>query len=97
VRDRFPWLRKALVPDVPDERALPVLVSRKVFLPVVREEAPAPVGRMAPALFPRSDRTFFVNSGEAEATFVRDAQDRVIKVILKQGGARIDAPRLEEN
>jgi hypothetical protein len=47
VRGRFSWLRPALVWHVPDERALPVLLSRKVFLPVVREEAPAPVGGVA--------------------------------------------------
>jgi hypothetical protein len=41
-------LSQALVSGVPDERALPVLVSRKVVLPVLREEAPAPVGGVAP-------------------------------------------------
>jgi hypothetical protein len=51
---RRTWLREALVPGVPDERALPVLLSRKVVLSVVREEAPAPVGGMAPEGGPRA-------------------------------------------
>jgi hypothetical protein len=40
-------LRPALVSGVPDERALPVLVSRKIVLPVLQEEMPAPVGGTA--------------------------------------------------
>ncbi len=42
VRSRFPWLRPALVPDVPDKRALPVLMSR-TFCP----SWPDPVGGVA--------------------------------------------------
>jgi CubicO group peptidase (beta-lactamase class C family) len=51
-------------------------------------------GRKKFEILPKSDRTFFVNSGEAEATFVRNANGQVVKVILKQGGERIDAPKL---
>ena len=51
-------------------------------------------GRKKFELLPKSDRTFFVNSGEAEATFVRNANDQVVKVILRQAGDRIDAPKL---
>ena len=40
-------LREALVWHVPDKRPLPVFMSRKVFLPVVREEASAPLGGVA--------------------------------------------------
>ena len=89
--------------DVPAE-ALAAIVGRYdmggMTLVVTREDKRVYfeiTGRPKTELFPRSDRTFFVNAGEAEATFVRDAQGQVIKVILKQGGARIDAPRLEEN
>jgi CubicO group peptidase (beta-lactamase class C family) len=42
-------------------------------------------------LFPRSERTFFAGDGEAEATFVRAGDGKVIKAILKQAGGRIDA------
>jgi hypothetical protein len=51
-------------------------------------------GRKKFELLPKSDRTFFVNSGEAEATFVRNTSNQVVKVILKQAGDRIDAPKL---
>ena len=51
-------------------------------------------GRPRFEMFPKSDRNFFVPDGNAEATFVRDGTNRVVKVILKQGGDRIDARRL---
>ena len=51
-------------------------------------------GRKKFELLPESDRTFFVNSGQAVATFVRNTNDQVIKVILRQAGDRIDAPKL---
>jgi hypothetical protein len=53
-------------------------------------------GRNKFEILPESDRTFFVNAGEAEATFVKNANGQVIKVILKQGGQRIDAPKLKD-
>lgn len=53
-------------------------------------------GRLKFEILPRSDRTFFVNEGEAEATFVRNRHGKVIKAILKKGGDRIDAPRLND-
>ena len=53
-------------------------------------------GRKKFQILPKSDRTFFLNSGEADATFVRNANGHVIKAILKQGGDRIDAPRLKD-
>jgi CubicO group peptidase (beta-lactamase class C family) len=52
-------------------------------------------GRKKFEILPKSDRTFFVNSGQAEATFVRNASDQVVKVILRQAGDRIDAPKLD--
>jgi len=51
-------------------------------------------GRKKFELLPKSDRTFFVDSGAAEATFVRNTDDQVVKVILRQAGDRIDAPKL---
>jgi hypothetical protein len=47
LRPRRTRLRQALVSGVPDERALPVFVSRTIVLPVVREEEAAPVGGVA--------------------------------------------------
>ena len=60
--------------------------ARRVYMEIL--------GRPKTELFPRTDRIFFVNEGEAEATFVRDREGRVVKAILKQSGQRIDAPRL---
>jgi CubicO group peptidase (beta-lactamase class C family) len=51
-------------------------------------------GRPRFEMFPKSDRNFFVAGGNAEATFVRNAKNEVVKAILKQGGDRIDAPKL---
>jgi CubicO group peptidase (beta-lactamase class C family) len=51
-------------------------------------------GRPRFEMFPKSDRSFFVPGGNAEATFVRNATNQVVKVILKQSGDRIDAQRL---
>jgi CubicO group peptidase (beta-lactamase class C family) len=50
-------------------------------------------GRPRFEMFPKSDRNFFVPDGNAEATFVRNATNQVVKVILKQSGDRIDAQR----
>jgi hypothetical protein len=52
------------------------------------------IGRKRFEIFPRSDRNFFVSDNNAEATFVKDASNEVIKAILKQGGDRIDAQKL---
>lgn len=51
-------------------------------------------GRKRFEILPKSDRDFFVESGGAEATFVRNANNQVIKAILKQAGDRIDAPKI---
>ena len=51
-------------------------------------------GRPKTEIFPQSDRRFFTAGGAAEATFVRNPDGKVVKAILKQAGARIDAPRL---
>jgi CubicO group peptidase (beta-lactamase class C family) len=51
-------------------------------------------GRNKFEILPKSNRSFFVNDGQAEATFVSRADGHVTKVILKQGGDRIDAPKL---
>ncbi len=51
-------------------------------------------GRKKFEILPKSDRSFFVESGAAEATFVRNVNGQVVKAILKQGGERIDAPKL---
>jgi hypothetical protein len=53
-------------------------------------------GRKKFEILPESERTFFVKSGEAEATFVKNANGQIIKVILKQGDQRIDAPKLKD-
>lgn len=88
-------------PTVPLE-ALELAVGRYdlgggATLSVTREERQLYAeisGRPKMEIFPRTDRIFFVNAGEAEATFVRDAAGKVVKAILKQGGDRIDAPRM---
>lgn len=46
-------------------------------------------------VFAQSERLFAVRGGEATATFVRDADGRVVKAILRQAGDRIDAPRVD--
>jgi CubicO group peptidase (beta-lactamase class C family) len=51
-------------------------------------------GRPRFEIFPKSDRSFFVPAGNAEATFVRNGINQVVKVILKQSGDRIDAHRV---
>ena len=51
-------------------------------------------GRKKVEILPQSDRTFIVSGGGAEATFVRNTKGQVGKAILKQGGDRIDAPKL---
>ncbi|HXE55777.1 MAG TPA: serine hydrolase [Tepidisphaeraceae bacterium] len=51
-------------------------------------------GRKRFEIFPESDRDFFVESGAAQATFVRNANSQVVKAILKQAGDRIDAPKI---
>ena len=51
-------------------------------------------GRPKTEIFPRTDRIFFVPGAGAEATFVRNANGEVVKAILKQAGARIDAPKI---
>ena len=96
-----PASRPQADPTVPVE-ALELTVGRYdlgdgAILSVTREDRQVYAeisGRPKMSLFPRTDRIFFVNAGEAEATFVRDAGGRVVKAILKQGGDRIDAPRL---
>ena len=40
-------------------------------------------GRSRTEIFPRRDRDFFVEGGSAEATFVRNADGKVVKAILK--------------
>lgn len=52
-------------------------------------------GRPKAEIFPISDRRFIVAGGAAEATFVRGPDGKVAKAILKQGGARIDAPKIK--
>jgi hypothetical protein len=53
-------------------------------------------GRKKFEILPRTDRIFFVEGGVAEATFVRNTEGSVVKAILKQGGERIDAPKLKD-
>ena len=53
-------------------------------------------GRPRFELLPKSDRRFFIPGGNAEATFVRNVDGRVVKAILKQSGDRIDASKLLE-
>jgi len=69
-----PLIREALVPDVPDERALPVFMSRKVVLPVVREEA-LTMPRLLRGIF-RKRRELLLDlsqcAAEAVAEYVRE-------------------------
>jgi D-alanyl-D-alanine carboxypeptidase len=51
----------------------------------------AVTGRARMELFPKSERSFFIGKGEAEATFVKGPHGEIIKAILKQAGGRIDA------
>jgi CubicO group peptidase (beta-lactamase class C family) len=51
-------------------------------------------GRKRFEILPKSERDFFVESGSAQATFVRNTNNQVVKAILKQGGDRIDAPKI---
>jgi CubicO group peptidase (beta-lactamase class C family) len=51
-------------------------------------------GRKRFEILPKSDRDFFVESGSAQATFVRNANNQVVKAILTQSGDRIDAPKI---
>lgn len=53
-------------------------------------------GRTQVEIFPRSERTFFAGDGEAEATFVRSGDGKVIKAILQQAGGRIDAWKMDD-
>jgi CubicO group peptidase (beta-lactamase class C family) len=53
-------------------------------------------GRKSFEIVPKSDRDFFVQSGNAVATFVRNVDNRVVKAILRQSGDRIDAPRITD-
>jgi CubicO group peptidase (beta-lactamase class C family) len=53
-------------------------------------------GRTQVEIFPRSERTFFAGDGEAEATFVRAGDGKVIKAILQQAGGRIDAWKVND-
>jgi len=50
-------------------------------------------GRNKFEMFPESDRDFYVDGGNAVATFVKNTNNQVMKVILKQSGDRIDAPK----
>lgn len=51
----------------------------------------AVTGRARMELFPKSERSFFVGKGEAEATFVKGPHGEIVKAILMQAGGRTDA------
>jgi hypothetical protein len=54
-------------------------------------------GRPRTEMFPRSERVFFVGTGEAEATFVSRESGGVVKAVLRQAGQRIDARRMRRS
>ena len=54
-------------------------------------------GRKRFEIVPMTDRDFFVPGGNATATFVRKGNTRVVKVILRQSGDRIDAPKIADD
>ncbi len=47
-------------------------------------------------IFPRSPTEFFWKVVDAQVTFIKDSTGRVSKAEHHQGGASLDAPRLEE-
>ncbi len=47
-------------------------------------------------IFPKSETEFFWKVVEAQVTFVKDDKGRVIKALHRQGGALIDAARMED-
>lgn len=55
-----------------------------------------PTGQRAAELFPKSKDEFFLKGIEAKVTFVRDDEDRVIRMVLHQNGQMKRAPRLTE-
>jgi len=46
-------------------------------------------------IFPRSENEFFWKVVDAEITFVKDKEGKVIKAIHHQGGETINAPKLQ--
>ena len=96
-----PWPKRVVDTSI-SSAALDAIVGRydmgdKVTLTVTREGPRVFIevtGRPKTEIHPQSDRTFFVNADEAEATFVKNANGIVTKAILKQAGQRIDAPKL---
>ncbi len=97
----LPSLQKPVIDTSLSSAALDAVVGRYdmgdgVMFAVTREGQRVFMeitGRPKTEIYPQSDRKFFVNAGEAEATFVKDGNGKVTKAILKQAGERIDAPR----
>jgi hypothetical protein len=46
-------------------------------------------------IFPRAETEFFWKAARAEVAFVKDSAGKVVKAVHRQGGATIDAPRVE--
>jgi CubicO group peptidase (beta-lactamase class C family) len=46
-------------------------------------------------IFPKAEGEFFWKSVRAEVAFVRDAAGRVVKAVHRQGGATLEAPKVE--
>ena len=52
-------------------------------------------GQPAFEIFPKGKDVFFWKVVEAEVTFVKDGNGKVVKAVHRQGGQTIDAPRFE--
>lgn len=46
-------------------------------------------------IFPKAETEFFWKAARAEVAFVKDPAGKVVKAVHRQGGATIDAPRVE--
>ena len=46
-------------------------------------------------IFPKAETEFFWKAARAEVAFVKDSAGKVVKAVHRQGGATIDAPRME--
>jgi CubicO group peptidase (beta-lactamase class C family) len=72
--------------------------QRKAILTVSREGSRVfaqMTGQPKFEIFPKSDTEFFWKVVDAQVTFVKDNQGKVIKVVHHQAGQTIDAPKIE--
>jgi CubicO group peptidase (beta-lactamase class C family) len=72
--------------------------ERKAILTVSREGSRVfaqLTGQPRFEIFPKSDTEFFWKVVDAQVTFVKDSQGKVIKAVHHQAGQTIDAPKIE--